>query len=221
MKSAILFCTILILGAAAPLRAQELTVNAPFDASTYKPLTGKERWQRWVREDITSASIHVQSVGAATYLQVFESPETWDRNWGGYAHRLASSYGVNLVQNTTRESLAAAMHYDPRYFPCNRSGFFHRSWHVFEMSILTHNDEGRLRVDLPQIAGIYGSTMTQMLWMPKHYSPLVQGVQQGHIEAGFTGAEHFVQEFSPELKHMLPARWRHLWSDSREEHMWP
>jgi hypothetical protein len=36
---------------------------------------------------------------------------------------------------------------------------------------------------------------------------MVQGVQAGHIEAGFIGAEHLVQEFAPELKRFFHLRW--------------
>jgi hypothetical protein len=186
--------------------AKALTVHGPFSPQSYQPLTGPERWHRWVNEDGAGGAIHVQSLGTAAYLQMIPAPVEWNRSWGGFARRVGSSYGGNLIQNSVHEGLATMEGTDPRYFACACKGFMRRSTHVVVMSVLTYTHGGHLTLDIPQIAGIYGSTMTQELWMPKHYSPLVQGVQEGHIVASFTGAEHFIQEFSPELKRFI--HWR-------------
>ena len=190
--------------APSPAVAQSLTVNGPLDPGSYRPLTGYERWHRWVDEDGGSVTIHVQSLSSAAYLQALGEPTEWNRSSDGLIRRIASSYGSNLIQNSVHEGLATAEGTDPRYFACACKGFVHRSSHALVMTLLTYNLSGHLTLDLPQLAGIYGSTMSQELWMPAHYSPLVQGVQEGHIVVGFTGAEHVIQEFSPELK-----RWVH------------
>jgi hypothetical protein len=186
--------------------SEALTVHGPFSQESYKPLTGAERWHRWVNEDGAGGAIHVQSLGAAAYLQLIPAPVEWNRSWGGFARRIGSSYGGNLIQNSVHEGLATMEGTDPRYFACDCRGFVRRTAHVVMMSALTYDRNGHKTLDIPQIVGIYGSTMTQELWMPKHYSPLVQGVQEGHIVASFTGAEHFIQEFSPELKRIV--HWR-------------
>jgi hypothetical protein len=182
---------------------QSLNVHAPFDPTIYVPLDGSQRWQRWVNEDGRTASLHVESLGTAAYLQTFNVPSAWTRSGGGFARRLGSSYGSNIIQNSMHESLAAIKGTDPRYFSCNCDGLFRRGGHAFKMSFLTYNRSGYERPDLPQIASIYGSSMIEAMWYPHHYTALVQGVQSGHIEVGFIVAEHLVQEFSPELKHML------------------
>jgi hypothetical protein len=73
------------------------------------------------------------------------------------------------------------------------------------MTFLTYTHGGHETLDIPQIAGVYGSSMIEAMWWPHHYTALVQGVQTGHLEMGLTGAVHLAQEFSPELK-----RWLHL-----------
>jgi hypothetical protein len=187
--------------------AQALTVQPPFNFNTYKPLTGRERWERWVDEDGRSASIHVESIGTAFYNQTFDLPSAWTRSGGGLARRLGSGYGSNLIQNTLHESMAAAEGTDPRFFPCACTGLFRRGGHVFKMSFLTYTHSGHLTLDAPQIVSIYGSSMIQATWYPSHYTALVQGVQSGHIEAGFIGTEHLIQEFSPELKRFFHLHW--------------
>ena len=186
--------------------ARSLTVQPPFDPATYKPLNGHERWQRWVNEDGRSPSIHVESLATAAYQQTFDVPSAWTRSGGGFARRLGSSYGSNVIQNSVHESMAGIAGTDPRYFPCACTGLFRRGGHVFKMSFLTYTNSGHLTLDLPQITSIYGSAMVEATWWPEHYSPLVQGVQAGHIEAGFIGAEHLVQEFAPELKRFFHLR---------------
>jgi hypothetical protein len=186
--------------------AKSLAVHGPFDPATYKPLDGHERWRRWVNEDGATASIHVESLATAAYDQTFDVPSAWTRSGGGFIRRVGSSYGVNLIQNTAHEGLAAAEGTDPRYFPCACTGIFRRGAHVFKMSFLTYNREGHLTLDIPQISSIYGSSMIEATWWPNHYTALVQGVQSGHIEAGFIGAEHLVQEFAPELKRFFHLR---------------
>lgn len=187
--------------------AQALTVQPPFQLNTYKPLTGRQRWERWIDEDGRSSSLHVESLGTAIYNQTFAVPSAWNRSAGGFVRRLGSSYGGNLIQNTMHESMAAAAGTDPRYFPCACTGLFRRGGHVFKMSFLTYTHSGHLTLDLPQIGSIYGSSMIQAMWYPSHYTALVQGVQSGHIEAGFIGTEHLFQEFAPELKRLFHLRW--------------
>jgi hypothetical protein len=186
--------------------ARTLTVQRPFDPATYTPLSGHERWQRWISEDGRSPAIHVESLATAAYQQTFDLPQEWTRSDDGFVRRLGSSYGGNLIQNTIHESMAAVEGTDPRYFPCACTGLFHRGGHVIKMSFLTYNRNGHLTPDIPQVSSIYGSAMIESMWWPQHYTPLVQGVQAGHIEAGFIGAEHLVQEFAPELKRLFHLR---------------
>jgi len=187
--------------------AQSLTVQPSFDINTYKPLTGHQRWERWLDEDGRSASIHVESLGTAFYNQTFDVPAAWSRSGGGLERRIGSGYGSNLIQDTIHESMAAIEHTDPRFFPCACTGLFRRGGHVFKMSFFTYTNSGHLTLDMPQIVSIYGSSMIQATWYPSHYTALVQGVQSGHIEAGFIGTEHLIQEFAPELKRFFHLHW--------------
>ena len=193
-----------LLFASCLAAAQSFTLHAPFDPSAYKPLNDGERWQRWWSEDGASGAIHIQSFATATYFQAIADPSAWNRSAGGFARRLGSSYGGNLIQNSVHESLAGVAGTDPRYFPCSCSGFFRRSGHALKMTFLTYTHNGHETLDLPQFTGVYGSSMIEATWWPHHYTALAQGVQSGHIDMGLVGAMHLAQEFSPEMK-----RWVH------------
>jgi hypothetical protein len=183
-----------------------LTAHGPFDPGAYKPLNGRERWQRWVREDGASPALHVESLATAGYLQIVNAPPAWGRKTGGFLRRAGSSYAGNGIENTVHESMAWAERTEPRYLICGCTGFFHRTGHALKMTLLTYNRNGRELLDVPQLAGAYGSSMIEAMWYPHHYSPLVQGVQSGHIEVGILGVEHLAQEFSPELKRFFHLR---------------
>ena len=71
-------------------------------------------------------------------------------------------------------------------------------------TFLTYDRHGHKRLDLPQLAGAYGSGMISAFWLPKGYSPLVEGVQAGHAQFGFVAGIHLIQEFSPEIKRTGP-----------------
>jgi len=199
---AILFAPCLAFAQSSDL-LQAFTVQPPFDSLHYAALDGHDRWQRWLREDGGSVAIHAQSLTTAAYTQTIADPAAWNRSAGGFIRRAGSSYGSNLIENTVHESMAAALGTDPRYFSCDCSGFFPRSGHALKMTFLTYRSNGRLTLDLPQLSGAYGSSMIAAMWWPHHYTALVQGVQSGHIEVGFIGAIHLVQEFSPEFKRLV------------------
>jgi hypothetical protein len=198
-KAALLLCLV----APAAALAQSYDVNPPFAAGSYKPLTPHERMQRWWLADGASPALHVQALSTTLYLQAFDIPTVWQRGGGGFIRRLGSSYGGNLVQNSSHEALAAVEGTDPRYFACGCKGFIHRSSHALKMTFLTYNHSGHETLDLPQLSAAYGSSMVEATWWPHHYSAWVQGVQTGHIEVGILGAEHLIQEFSPEFKRFL------------------
>ena len=186
--------------------AQLLTVNGPFDPTTYKPLDNGQRAHRWLMEDGAGPALHVQSLASAAYLQVIADPPTWKNNIGGYGRRAGSSYGSNLIENSVHESFAAIEGTDPRYFACRCKGLFPRTAHAIKMTLLTYTHSGHETLDIPQLAGAYGGSMIEYTWWPHHYSALVQGVQSGHIVVGIIGAEHIIQEFSPELKRIIHMR---------------
>jgi hypothetical protein len=186
--------------------AKSLTVHGPFDPTTYKPLSGSERWQRWVNSDGRSVSMHADAFASAAYSQVFNSPAEWGRTPRGFGRRLGSDYASEIIQNSVHDSMAAVAGTDTRYFACDCTGLFPRTGHALKMTLLTYTSSGHLTVDIPQLSGAYGSSMIEKMWYPPHYSPLVQGVQSGHIEVGILGAEHILQEFSPELKRIFHLR---------------
>ena len=198
--------SILLTVAAGNCSAQVAETTAPPTSSNGipAPLTGKERWHLYENDNFLSSGIYFASFGSALGAQSSNEPREWGGGFAGYGRRAASQYGLFAIQNTLHDGGAAALGYEPRYFRCQCTGLWRRSGHALEMSFLTYNEHGHKSLDLPQLVGAYGSGMISALWYPKRYSPLVQGVQAGHMQMGFVVGTHLIQEFSPELKHTWP-----------------
>jgi hypothetical protein len=72
------------------------------------------------------------------------------------------------------------------------------------MTFTTYRQDGRLVLDMPQIAGAYGSGIVSTYWYPHRlYNPLVQGVQFGHEQMGEVLIGNLIQEFGPDIKRGL------------------
>jgi hypothetical protein len=169
-------------------------------------LNNKERWNFFLDETFRSYGPYVVSLGAGVAYQAIDYPREWGGGLRGFGLRSASQYGLLLTQNSIHDGGEAALGYEPRYFPCQCTGVWRRTGHALEMTFLTYDQHGHKRLDLPQLVGAYGSGMLSAFWYPKGFSPLVQGVQTGHMQFGFVMGTHLFQEFSPEIKRVNPLR---------------
>ncbi len=192
----------LVMSCARECLAQQGTTTAPSATgnSNPPPLSGRERWNRYLEETYLSPGPYVVSFGAGLAFQAFDYPREWGGGFAGYARRTGNQFGIIVLQNSIQESGEAAFHYDPRYFPCRCTGFWRRTAHAFEMSFLTYDQNGHKQLDIPQIAGAYGSGMISALWNPRRFSPWVQGIQTGHMQFGFVMGTNLVDEFRPEFQ---------------------
>jgi hypothetical protein len=199
---------LLTLTTARDCEAQSQTSTPPAVPGSGIPaaLTGKERWNFFVNETFSSYGPYIVSFGAGLAYQAPDYPKEWEGGFKGYGLRTAGQYGLLATQNAIHDGGAAALGYEPRYFPCQCAGLWRRTGHALVMSFLTYDEHGHKRLDLPQLVGAYGSGMLSALWYPKRYSPQVQGVQTGHMQFGFVTGTHFSQEFSPEFKRVNPLR---------------
>jgi hypothetical protein len=180
----------------------------PTGEAKYTPLSASERWHYYWNGSIFAPKMALGTVVSASFMQANGSPSGWGGGFGGYGDRFVSSFGVIATHATIRQAAAAALRADPRYLRCECSGGLHRSLYALRMSFLTYRSDGHLMPDAPQFAGAYASGMISMLWYPAHYTPLVQGVQSGHIQMGLSIAMNLLHEFTPDLvrlSHLRPA----------------
>jgi hypothetical protein len=188
-------------------------LSPPVKAGTeLKPLTGKDRLTLFWNESYASPGAFVGVSAGALVDQMRHTPAKWDGDGSGYTRRFASEYGQLATRNIIHDGLAGITGLDPRYAVCKCEGTLRRSAHALKMTIITYRQDGRMTLDVPQIASAYGSGMISTYWYPHNqFSPLVQGVQFGHEQMGEILVGNLMHEFGPDMQrhlhlHALTAR---------------
>jgi hypothetical protein len=168
------------------------------------PLTGMDRLTLFWNETYASPGAWVGVSTGALVDQLRHTPPKWDGDGSGYTRRFASEYGQLAARNVIHDGLAGITGLDPRYTVCKCHGTLRRSAHALEMTFTTYRQDGRLTLDIPQIASAYGSGMVSTYWYPHNqFSPLVQGVQFGHEQMGEIMVGNLVHEFGPDIERTL------------------
>jgi hypothetical protein len=183
--------------AGGPRLASE-TITAP------APLSRRDRFILFLNDTYASPGAYAGVSVGALMDQAMHTPAKWDADGSGYTRRFANEYGQLATRNVIHDGLAAVTGLDPRYQKCACSGALHRGVHAVKMSLTTYRQDGRLTLDVPQIASAYGSGMISTYWYPHgRYNPLVQGVQFGHEQMGEIAVSNLVQEFGPDVQRAL------------------
>jgi len=184
------------------------TLFAQTPPTAYTPLTAGERWEHYWNETFLSPGLYFAAFGAASGAQLANDPPEWGQGFKGYSHRTGSLFATFTIQATVHEAASAALHYDPRYLRCHCQGGGRRLRHAVVWSLLTKNDEGQTRFDLPVLAGAYASGIIPILWYPDRYSPWKDGFRLGSQQLGFSVGVNVIKEFGPELRRIFRPKGR-------------
>lgn len=170
---------------------------------TYQPLDSSQRWRQYLDDTWRSVGFYGWAVATAVDAELEKNPPEWRRGLAGFGQQTASWIGVFGIQESIRQGGAAALGYDPRYLSCQCRGFFRRTGHAIKWSVVTRNSSGQTRLDLPTIAGAYGSGIIATAWYPAPHRPLADGLPAGHEQMLFVVGFNVISEFAPELKRVL------------------
>lgn len=180
----------------APTDTGGVTINGRYFRP---PMTGKERWDKYVSDTYTSFPIYAASLGAALGDQSRNNPQPWGKTWEGYGKRAGTQYATFAIQTSIYQGGSALLGNEGRYVACQCSGGWHRAGYALQMSFFTYHDRKKVP-DVPQFVAAYASGIIPITWYPQGYSVSAQGVQNGTYQLGFVVLVREIQEFSPELK---------------------
>ncbi len=172
----------------------------------YTPLTGKQRWQYYLNQNFISLGAFLGPVLSAGLDQVGGQPPEWGGGVQGYGKRLASRLGTGIVQGTAQSIGCAVFGQEPRYIRSSDQRVLHRISHAFIFSLITYNNEGKVRLALPTLASYYVSTMATNAWLPARYNIVGDGVRDGNRQVILAGLGNQFQEFWPEIKRYILRR---------------
>ena len=172
-------------------------------AKNFTPLTGKERWKLYLKQNYTTMGAYFRPVFFALVLdQATGSPSQWGGGFGGFGPRVGSRLLSNITQGTIRAPLAAVLHEDVRYVTDHQGGK-RRVLHAIEYSFLTYNDQGHPTFNVAKFAGYYGSTAISTAWRPGKHALLSYTLTNGSEQVALSVPVNIMQEFWPEIARYL------------------
>ena len=190
-------------------RGQQAAVNSdkpPLPTWNYVPMTGRERWNDYVHQNFAQPGAYFQTFFTALGDQTGNVPSDWGRGASKFPQRFGSEFARFTIGGTIESTIDASLQQDTRFFRCTCHGGFARTAHAVSRTFLTYNRDGKRRLDIGGIAGIYGGPMVMTTWYPSKYTALGYGIRQGNLTAGITSGIYVIREFSPELKRLFRHR---------------
>jgi hypothetical protein len=133
----------------------------------------------------------------ASHAQNAGIPPDWGQGWDSYGARFGSDFGINLITQTTRYSLAEAFRQDTIFYRCECRGFVPRLKHALISTVLARKGEDGHRVfSLPALVAPYaGTEAAALLWYPRRYDAM-DGFRMGNYnllaQAGLNLALEFI-----------------------------
>jgi hypothetical protein len=117
----------------------------------------------------------------ASHAQNAGVPPDWGQGWDSYGARFGSDFGINLITQTTRYSLAEAFRQDTIFYRCECTGFVPRLKHALISTVTARKGEDGHRVfSLPALVAPYaGTEAAALLWYPRRYDAM-DGFRMGN-----------------------------------------
>ena len=172
--------------------------------SNYRPLTGKERWKLYWKQNYFSIGAYFGPVFTALVLdQATGSPAEWGGGLHGYGLRVASRTASAILQGTVQAPLAAILHEDVRYVASNDRRTKRRALHAVAYSFLTFNDQGHPTPNIANLGAYFASTAITTLWLPGKYNVARYTLTNSTEQIALTVPVNILQEFWPEVMHKV------------------
>jgi hypothetical protein len=187
-----------------PFAVNPVTGLTSTSAANYRPLTRKDRWNLYWKQNYASTGAYFGPVITALVLdQASNSPQAWGGGLEGYGRRLGSRMGTSITQGTFQAALAAALHEDVRYISSAAKGFKRRSLHAIAFSFVTYNNSGHITLNIANLTSYYGATAISTTWVPITGSRARYTLTNGTEQIVLSLPINFLQEFWPEIQHKV------------------
>jgi hypothetical protein len=193
-----------VLNQNKPPSVNPVTGVATASALDYHPLSGKERWQLYWKQNYSSVGAYFGPIFTALVLdQATGSPSQWGGGVRGYGLRAASRTAMAVVQGTLQASIAAPLHEDVRYISSARAGFKKRALHAIAYSFVTYNDQGRTTLNFANLTGIYVTAAISTAWVPGRFNVTTYTLTNGTAQIGLSVPINLLQEFWPDIRRKI------------------
>jgi len=170
-------------------------------------LSGKERWQIYLRGTLTAPAPYWKRMLIAGIDQARGDPYAWGGGWAGYSRRFASREGQFVAANSLAALGNAALKYEPRYDQCQCSGFRRRAEHAILRNFMTYNEtEQELRPQWALYGGAFGGGIISAAWKPEPRNAFAEGGRAMLGQVLYGTLLNFVTEFSRDINRKIGSR---------------
>jgi len=183
------------------LKVNPVTGLAVAPESSYRPLTGNERWKLYFNMTYGSAGTYFGPVMTALSLdQASGTPREWGGGLPGFGRRVASRAGTAVLQGTFQAPLAALLHEDVRYISSSQHSLKRRAAHAVLYSFLTYNNQGHPTLNVANISSFYASTAVSTVWLPGIKNAVRYTFSNASEQIALGFPLNVFQEFWPEIQ---------------------
>ena len=158
-------------------------------------------------KDSFALPLGLTSGAFAGLYQLDDQNPSFGQGMAGYARRLATSYGDQVVGNMMTEGvMPALLHEDPRYFRMGRGAKTRRFLSAFAQIVVTRTDSGRRTFNFAEWGGNAVAAAVSNIWYPDSRTAS-ENVEKLVIQCAADGVSNVLKEFWPDVKrHFLRKR---------------
>jgi hypothetical protein len=173
-----------------------------------EPLTADMRVKVWAAQSFWSPGAFFNAVVPGITGQIANDPREWGQGAAGFMRRASSSFGRNVLQQSYKGAIAAALSEEVRYVPAHSRTVGARVANALASDFVTYNASGKRVPNIAHLGGTIASEYTADLWLPDRYRTASRTMRRAGFVIAYESGLRIFREFSPELKRLNPFRKR-------------
>jgi len=175
------------------------------NALPFEPITAKRK-MTIAYKDSFDWPVYPTAAAFATLYQLENQNPSFGQGMSGYAKRLATSYGDQMIGNMMTEGIMPSLlHEDPRYFRLGEGSKGSRAIYALKQIIVTRTDSGHKTFNFAEFGGNAAAVAVSNLWYPDTRT-VSDNVQKLGIQLATDAFSNVLKEFWPDVKRYLHKR---------------
>jgi hypothetical protein len=204
------YCLLALIGCGTllaqdgPVPEQDLVLDqiapTPF-ISLYVPLTLGQNYAWSLHQMFDPGRLFVVAANAALDHSV-NDPSAWGQGTEGYAVRVASRLGREVVRENIAFAVRAFDHEDPRYVRSSAAGIRRRAGYAAGRAFLARNERGETMPAYSLFVASLATPFIAQTWRPE---PINAGreLRAGSMAIGLAASGNMYEEFWPDIRKKL------------------
>jgi hypothetical protein len=179
-------------------------IHAQDAPPAYVPLTLEQQYSYSMNKAIGGPGLALVMI-KSSFDQLRDTPNQWGSSGDSFAVRTASRFGRSFLRQNIGFGVRALDGEDPRYFPLGTGTKWTRTKYAMGHTFAVRNSSGNYMPAYSLLAADFGTPFLSNKWLPAPYTTPHE-VRIGALAVGLAVGSHVFQEFWPDLRKKVPAR---------------